>query len=339
MFKKLSPARSMLFAAAFLAAATAGSEAGIGQGDLTLHFQNLPALDEGSEGHYEGWAVVNGAPVSTGKFNVDEDGFPVELGGGAVIDKFDAGVNISNATAIKITIEPAGDMDAIPSGLVIVGGDVSGQAADLKADVPGLATLESMTAGAFLLASPSDNAQDDTNDDQGIWFLTMPGPMAGFTDLPDLGVKWRYEGWVVDVSDPMNPVPYSTGKFDAASGADDDEAGCMGGGPPFPGHDFTAFHCDGVLDLDSGDFAAVLTIEPEPDNGAGPFQLKPLAGMIPTDALGQNNSLNNQTVATFPTGEARLARVRSFAGRLKSAETLAGSTEESSWGEVKNLFR
>ena len=34
-----------------------------------------------------------------------------------------------------------------------------------------------------------------------------------------------------------------------SSWSDADAAGCMGGGPPFPGHDFVAFHCDGVLDL------------------------------------------------------------------------------------------
>ena len=61
-----------------------------------------------------------------------------------------------------------------------------------------------------------------------------------------------------------------------AKGFDSNEAGCMGGSPPFPGQDFTAFHCGPVLDLDSGYFAAVVSIDPVPDTGPGPFQLKPL---------------------------------------------------------------
>jgi len=98
---------------------------------------------------------------------------------------------------------------------------------------------------------------------------------------------------VVDVSVPGSPVPHSTGTFAVAGDFDSDMAGCMGGGPEFPGQDFTAFHCDGVLDLDSGDYAAVVSIEPVPDTGARPFQLKPLAGAIPADALGMNNVLGN----------------------------------------------
>jgi hypothetical protein len=340
MFERIGSLVPVVVIAAAAVATGAHAVSGFHLGRLDLQFQNLAVLDEGVEGHYEGWAVVNGAPVSTGKFNVDEAGMPVELGGGSVIDMFDAGTNISNASAIKITIEPPGDVDAVPSGLVILTGDVVGRTADLVAAVPGLETLESMTTGAFILATPSDNAVDSTNNDMGIWYLTMPGPAAGLTNLPDPGASWRYEGWVVDVSDPMNPVPYSTGRFSSPSGADDNAAGCMGGGPPFPGQDFTAFHCDAVLDLDNGDFVTVLTIEPEPDNLPGPFQLKPLAGAVPTNALGMNNAMSNQTTATFPTGEAKLSRLRAFRAMPKNGgEMSAASTEESSWGEVKGLFR
>jgi hypothetical protein len=162
------------------------------------------------------------------------------------------------------------------------------------------------------------------NNDHGIWFLTMPGPEAGFMNLPDIGPNWMYEGWVVDVSG-SSPVPYSTGKFSMATGADSDEAGPMGGGPPFPGQDFVPFQGGPVLDLDTGDFAVVITIEPVPDNLPSPFQLKPFAGMIPTDALGMNNVAGNQTDATFPSGTATLENMV--------------AVESASWGAVKSLYQ
>ena len=295
-----------------------------GPNNVVLEFMNLPTLDEAVDGHYEGWAIVAGAPVSTGKFNVNGSGQLVELGGGPVIVEFDAGVDITGATSIKISIEPAGDADAIPSGLIPVAGDVASLGAVLKAALNDLDLLTDDASGAFILATPSDNAENDMNDGQGIWWLTMPGPNPGLQNLPDLGPNWVYEGWVVDVSGA--PVPYSTGTFSMATGADSDAAGPMGGGPPFPGQDFVPFQGGAVLDLNSGDFAAVISIEPVPDNNPGPFLFKPLAGMIPTDGVGQPGiDVGNQVAATFPMGTAML-----FAPT---------ATSEESWSAVKSLYQ
>lgn len=313
-----------VLAAITMVAVTTASYAQSNSRSVALQFQNLAPLNEGVDGHYEGWAIVDGAPVSTGNFNIDGSGQTVELGGGPVITEFEAAVDITSATAIKISIEPPGDSDPAPSGLIVVEGNISGVMAPLQAAVPGLDMLSNMTTGQYILATPSDNATMPSNDDQGIWFLTQPGPEPGFMNLPDIGPNWTYEGWVVDVSGP-GPMPYSTGTFATASGFDSDQAGCMGGGPPFPGQDLVAFQCGPVLDLDTGDFAAVLSIEPVPDINPAPFQFKPLAGMIPTDALGQNNSLNNQTASTFPTGTALLFQ--------------SVATERANWSQVKGLYR
>jgi len=291
--------------------------------NLSLSFTNLASLDPAVDGLYEGWAIVGGAPVSTGVFNVNAAGEPVDPVTGDPVPVFDAGTDISGATSIKISLEPPMDADPAPSGLIVLSGDPVGDTALLTAAVPGLDMLASAT-GAYILATPSDDAVDTMNGDQGIWFLTMPGPMAGLVGLPDLGSAWTYEGWVVDVSGAA-PVPYSTGTFSAGDMADGDLAGCNGGGPPFPGQDFTAFHCGPVLDLDSGDFAAVISIEPVPDNNPGPFAFKPLAGMIPVDALMNGGALLNQTDATFPQGVATLGA------------TVA--TEELGMGELKSLYR
>jgi hypothetical protein len=291
---------------------------------LVLNLTNLAPLDESGEGHYEGWAIVAGSPVSTGKFNINEMGEPIGLGGGPVIDEFDAGQDITTATDIKISIEPPGDMDAIPSGLIIVDGVVSMKKAQLAVSVPHAPALESST-GAFVLATPSDDFENTENPEQGIWFLTMPGPTPGFMALPDIGPDWVYEGWVVDTSGG-GPMPYSTGTFSFASQMDSDAAGCNGGGPPFPGEDFVPFHCGPELTLNSGDFLAVLTIEPVPDTSPGPFQLKPMAGSIPPDAVGMPGiALGNQVAGTFPTGTAVL-----FGGQVPAATQ--------SWGGLKSKF-
>ncbi|MBD3336956.1 MAG: hypothetical protein GF355_15695 [Candidatus Eisenbacteria bacterium] len=287
-----------------------------------LGFENLAPLDEAMEGHYEGWAIIGGNPVSTGKFNVNEAGEPVELGGGPVIEEFDAGEDITGASDIVITLEPPGDGDELPSDIKLLAAPVENAQADLKLNVPDREVLETMTTGQFILATPSDNPEFPDNDDMGIWYLVPPDPDPGFQDLPEIGPNWIYEGWVVDVSDPNNPVPYSTGTFETASGHDSDEAGCNGGGPPFPGQDFVEAQCPPYLELDTGDFATVISIEPVPDNLPAPFQVKPLAGPIPEDGVGETHDVMNQAAETFPTGLAE----------LYMQET---ATDQISWGEVK----
>jgi len=311
--------------ALFVCVVTAGGAAGAlaANDEFAAQFDNLMVLDPAVDGVYEGWAIIGGAPYSTGVFNVDAMGNTVDPDTGDPIPIFQTGLDLDGTTDIKISLEPVGDSDPGPSGLIVLTGAVVDNAATLVPALPGYTDLAT-AVGSYILASPSDNGVDDMNDDQGIWFLCMPGPMAGFVGLPDLGPNWTYEGWVVDVSGAM-PVPYSTGTFDDATMADSDAAGSLGGGPPFPGQDFVAYHGGPVLDLDSGDFAAVLSIEPVPDNHPGPFLFKPLAGAIPTDALGLCNAMGNQVDATFPSGMAQL-------GDPLPAEEL-------SWGAVKDAWR
>jgi hypothetical protein len=292
--------------------------------NVVLEFDGLAPLDESVDGHYEGWAIVGGSPVSTGKFNVDASGDPVELGTGAPIAEFAAGQDITGASAIKISLEPVGDADPAPAPHIVLTGGISMRRADLLSAVPDLSQLADMATGAFILATPSDNATAPDNDDMGIWFLRQPGPTAGFEMLPDLGPHWRYEGWVVDMSG-TSPVPYSTGRFGDPTTADANAAGCNGGGPPFPGEDFVPFHCGPILTLDGGDFAAVLSIEPEPDPNPAPFQWKPMAGPIPTDAVGMSSiAMTNQVDTTFPSGMATL-----FEAPVTTETTSMGSLKAS----------
>ena len=87
-----------------------------GAAELTLSFTNLMPLDESTDGLYEGWAIIDGAPVSTGVFNVNASGQPVMPGGGGVIPSFMTGDEIGLASSIKISLEPVGDADPAPRG-------------------------------------------------------------------------------------------------------------------------------------------------------------------------------------------------------------------------------
>mmetsp|Transcript_12534 Transcript_12534/g.13927 ORF Transcript_12534/g.13927 Transcript_12534/m.13927 type:complete len:227 (-) Transcript_12534:73-753(-) len=134
------------------------------------------------------------------------------------------------------------------------------------------------TAGSFFLATPT--SANDTDECNGIWFfdgengnpsLVLPQPPAG----------WVYEGWVVDMSDPQNPMPMSTGTFTSASGPDSDGAGPYAGSdnpaPMFPGQDYVVIMPKNLCN----NYTAVISIEPNPDRNPDiPFFLKPLAAAI-----------------------------------------------------------
>jgi hypothetical protein len=49
---------------------------------------------------------------------------------------------------------------------------------------------------------------------------------------------------------------------------------------------------------------AVITIEPDPDNSATPFTLKPLVGDVPMNASDHTNYGMDTNLPSFPTGTA-----------------------------------
>ena len=102
---------------------------------LALSFTGLEALSGGY--HYEGWAIVNGSAISTGKFNVDASGALVDLNGAAIAGgEFATGTDLTNTSAIVITIEPAGDTDVIPAATHVIAGSVANSAAALTSWSP-----------------------------------------------------------------------------------------------------------------------------------------------------------------------------------------------------------
>ena len=254
---------------------------------LGLSFNGLENLGNGFV--YEGWIMVNGSPVSTGTFTVNGSGnlslssFPVPS------------TQLAAATKFILTIEPSPDNNAMPAATKYLAGDFSGSNASLSvADAATLMNDFSSAAGSYILAAPSAGPMGRYG--HGIWWLN-PADSSPTLMLPMLPDGWMYEGWVV-----VNGTPRTTGRFSQVMGADSDGGGPAAGPmdtPPFPGQDFVS----PPRRLIGG--AAVISIEPEPDNSPGPFTLKPLVDMMIEDDMGQHmQQMMENHAGSFPTGMA-----------------------------------
>ena len=233
--------------------------------------------------HYEGWSIIGGSPVSTGRWNIEADGTVVSVdasgtatGTLGTTDSFVSPVSAdhANSTAYVLTLEPNGDTDAGPSKVHIVAGRYNGNTAEAVVENrSAIGTDFAEVAGSFILAAPTGGA-----DDQGLWYFNGESSALSLPDLPE---GWNYEGWVVDTA---AGVPYSTGIFHDASGPDWDGAGPYAGPnaenfPPVPGQDFV----QGMpLDLDNGNFITVISVEPADDPDPAPFAIKILTSDIIT---------------------------------------------------------
>lgn len=261
---------------------------------IKLKFENLANL--GPHEQYEGWLIVDGAPVSTGTFTVDDKG-KMSSKHKELDDE-----TIDKATSFVLTVEPMPDNDPKPSMIKLLAGDFSGNKARLDVG-HGMALTHDFedAAGKYVLATPTTASMEDEL--SGIWFLDLMSgsPMEGL-NLPMLPEGWIYEGWTV-----IDGKPVSTGRFMMANEADDMApfSGPMQG-PPFPGEDFVNMAPSGLsFPTNLSGETAVITIEPYPDNNPAPFQLKPLLGEIPANAKDhQTYMLKNQVNMTFPMGYA-----------------------------------
>lgn len=258
---------------------------------LRLTFEGLESLGEGFV--YEGWIIVNGEPVSTGRFSIDSEGManPSEFD----IESDDA----EAATTFVLTIEPEQNDPPEPADTHVLAGDFDSNTANLTvAHMAALGDSFADAEGSFILETPT--TADITEDyDQGIWWLQMTddGPAASL-NLPTLPAGWVYEGWVVGGDGPM-----STGRFTSVDAADDDGAGMTAGpdgAPPFPGQDLI----DPAMMLIG--YMAVISVEPDPDDSPAPFALKPLIDMDIEDVgMAGSQEMTNQS-ANNPTGTVEL---------------------------------
>lgn len=249
---------------------------------------NLTGLENlGANYKYEGWVVVNGTPVTTGTFTVNDAGVLSQT-------TFDvAASTLANATTFVLSIEPANDPDPAPSNTKYLVGDFSGNTATVNTGIVG---NFSAVTGKYLIASPSSMSMMDPF--AGVWFINGANGSSGLS-LPTLDAGWKYEGWVV-----KNGTVLSTGKFSNPAIAD--ESGIYSGtlaSPPFPGEDFIQNAPTGVTfpwDLSSA--TLVISIEPVPDNSPMPFTLKPLSHNVSaTPSEGATVDMT-RSLMSFPSG-------------------------------------
>lgn len=260
---------------------------------ITLDFTGLENL--GPDYVYEGWLIVNGAPVSTGIFMVDDAGNLSQ-------SKFELNASdVDNASTFVLSIEPENDSDPAPAATKMMAGDFSGANASLTT---GLVGDFSSSDGKYILATPTDGPE--TNENSGIWFLDLAtgSPTVGL-NLPQLSDGWKYEGWVV-----IDGQPVTTGTFTNTMATDDDNpfSGSMslpdvnGMDGFFPGEDFLMNAPSGLtFPTDIAGGTAVISVEPYPDNSPNPFTLKPLVHNIPASAV-DHTVYNMEQNLSFPTG-------------------------------------
>ena len=269
---------------------------------LVLSLTGVETLQNGY--HYEGWAIVEGAAVTTGKFNVDADGAIVDLNDVAISGgEFETDLDLSDATAIIITIEPNGDTDTTPAATHYIAGGVTNLASILTVgNASALGDNFSTAAGDYILATPTST--DSLDENSGLWFLSLAtgSPATGLT-LATLPSGWVHEGWAV-----IGGTPVTTGTFTDIAAVDlaDPYSGSESG-PPFPGEDFLNNAPSGLtFPTDLAGATAVISIEPSPDDAPTPFTLKPLVGGIPTNATDHVTYTMDNNSSGFPTGTASI---------------------------------
>lgn len=291
---------------------------------ISLSFTNL--ADPG-EDHYEGWLIVDGSPVSTGKFTVDSTGKLMDLDGKAITSFSVNGVDLDKATKFVLSLELKGDTDSTPNSIKPLAGDLSSDKTSATL-MQNTGADFSAISGKYILATPTDGA--DTNENSGIWFLSLESgsPAAGLV-LPDLtGSDWTYEGWVV-----INGVPVTSGTFDKGDDFDNfDGFSSTMDGPPFPGEDYLVNAPSGLtFPTDLAGMKTVISVEPRMDNSAAPFMFKPLVGDIASTATDHMTYDMMDMSANLPTGSVSIEKMTtsdstplSFLGIIFALATVLG---------------
>ncbi|WP_101448919.1 hypothetical protein [Aquimarina sp. MAR_2010_214] len=240
---------------------------------------------------YQGWIIVNGQAVGTGKFTNPTGVVRLEV----------FASDLADATEFVLTVESVGDIDNEPSDAKILKGNFNGNSAQLTFS-PVVADL-SNTTGQFFLATPTDNVggTDNGNDEFGVWF--MDGSNAPGLSLPALASGWKYEGWV-----DFGTKILSTGTFSDVSGVDDGNffKGSGGTVPEFPGEDFLIIPSQvpitGItLPATVTSRKVFITVEPFQDGDPAPFFIEPLSAVAGI-TTGAGNPVTMQSNTVVPSG-------------------------------------
>jgi hypothetical protein len=267
-------------------------------GQLRLDISGLGNL--GQLARYEAWLVVNGTPISAGKFSVNDQGV-------LSTTNFSVEKDILNAaTSCFISVEPSPDPLTSPSNHIILGGDFADESATstpLYINNPlALNNDFNSATGKYVLQSPTDNIS--TNQSSGVWFMDISSgfPQTGL-DLPTLPAHWKYEAWAV-----IEGHTLSMGKFTANDQSDDSSYYCGTDHPQlsYPGEDFVNHLPAGIATpVMMNGKNIFITIEPDPDFSTEPFFIAILKASINTLAVPNfTYSMQNQDIITSLIGRA-----------------------------------
>lgn len=242
---------------------------------------------------YEGWIVVDGAPISTGRFTKTDKSQTFSV----------LKTNWTKATEFILSVELKTGDDPAPSDLKIFKAPFVGDLGEIS--VNDVIADFSNASGEFVLAAPT-SADPVADAKSGIWFIKGTGPGLS---LPVLKAGWIYEGWVIGTDSDGKDLPLSTGKFSDPSAPDlaNDFVGPNPANePPFPGEDFlqepSTYDVDTTFPVDLSGRTVVISIEPVVDaDKKEPFFLKPMTGEA-TNFNGAANVLSLKTT-TFPRGD------------------------------------
>lgn len=270
---------------------------------VSWKFENLPPLSVGWR--YELWhaTVEDDAPLAlqypVTEVAVDENG----VASGEV-------PNVGPDATTSVRDESAGHAlvvvatgQAVASILLAgkyyeVDDGVNGEseATMLMADPAAVAADLSLSRHEYHLATyTTPDLTDDWS--SGIWWSPGSETAGAAAVLPALCPGWSFEGWVV-----ADGVPVSTGRFFDASLPDSDGAGAGAGPatpPAFAGQEFISPHQD-LIGLE-----AWISIEPDPDDAAGPFL--PVLVDVQIDAV--QGALALDPTAPLPAGQTELHAV------------------------------
>ena len=254
--------RWSIVALTFVTACGSTETSSVGTNTIAVVMNGVPTL---SEGAYEGWLIYGDEKVSTGVFT----------SGDAATMTTDRDPN--TADKFVITVEPVPDTDLGPSGVILLLADTPRDSARLSFPVdltPG--------SGGFILATPTDD--DPTNEQAGVWFANVPGPVPGLS-VAELPPGWVYEGWAV-----TQGVALTTGRFREVDRQDPNFYTGAKPGPNVPGEDYVRDLPDSItppVDLANGSTAIVIAVVPDiggvDPTGIRPFPIRLLAAGIPAD--------------------------------------------------------
>lgn len=203
---------------------------------------------------------------------------------------------LAEALTLIVTVESSSLVPDEPSDSVLLAGDFVDGEAQLSVSHPlSFGTDFSSAYGTFRLATPTSSQTTDF--DQGIWWFDLEGgePVQSLF-LPSLPQGWIYEAWVIGGDEPL-----SIGKFPDPARFDSDLAGAAASdavvAPLFPGQDYV-----NPPELIPG-FSALITVEPQPDLSATPFDVEILIDQV-IEAIDINQPMENRTNQSLPRGRA-----------------------------------